>query len=291
MLEFPIFLFLIPLGLFAVAKLVRQKSGIGFSSAALLKGIGVVGLPLLRLEQLGLAVFVIAASLILARPTRSVKSSEPVYQQARDIAVVLDISGSMTAEEKLKIAKDVIADFVSRRPQDQIALISFDTRAFLEWPLSLDHDALVYRLRRIATGGGTRISSGIIAGLKHLRSHGQNPGAILVVSDGGSEITPEEKGAIESNLGETRLYWIWIESGEPDELAEQFGDYVTRLGGKVFRGKITQLGQIFTEIDQLEASPVVWQQHVTTVYRFGVLPQIALVSLLLAGLTNMLREI
>lgn len=290
MFEFPIFLFLIPLGFFTIVKLVHQKSGLGFSSAALLKGVG-VGFPLLRLEQLFLAVFIVSGSLILSRPIRSVKNSEPIYQQARDIAVVLDISGSMSAEERLIKAKDVIAEFVIRRPQDRVALVSFDTRAVLEWPLSVDHDALVYRLRRIGIGGGTRISVGIIAGLKHLRSLGQNPGAIIVVSDGGSEITPEEKGLIESNLGDTRLYWIWIEGGEADELAEQFGDYVTSLGGKVFRGQITQLGQIFSEIDQLEASPVVWQQHVTTVYRFGILPQLALISLLLAGLVNIFREV
>lgn len=290
MFEFPIFLFLIPLGLVAVAKLVRQKSGLGFSSAALLAGIG-TRLPLLFLERVFLSIFVVAGSLILARPIRSVKNSEPIYQQARDIAVVLDVSGSMMTKEKLKTAKDVIAEFVVGRPQDRAALLTFDTRAFLEWPLSVDHDALAYRLKHVSIRGGTRISVGIIAGLKHLRQFGQNSGAIIIVSDGSSEITPEEKTLIESNLGGTRFYWIWIDGGEPDELSDQFGDYVKSIGGEVFRGQVTELGRIFSEIDRLETSPVIWQQHVTTVYRFGVLPQLALVSLLLAGLTNMLREI
>jgi|CXWL01.1.fsa_nt_gi hypothetical protein len=289
-LEFPILLLLIPLGLFVVAKLVRQRSGLGFSSATLLKGVG-VGLPLLRIEQLFLAIFVIAGSLILARPIRSVKNSQPVYQQARDIAVVLDISGSMTSDEKLKTAKDVIAGFIISRSQDRIALLSFDIKAFLEWPLSVDHDALVYRLRHISTGGGTRISSGIIAGLKHLRQFGQNPGAIIIVSDGSSEVTPEEKNLIESNLGTTKLYWIWIDGGESDDLSLQFGGYIRSIGGNVFRGRVADLGRMFAEVDQLEASPVIWRQQVTTIYEFGILPQLALLGLLFAGLTNQLREV
>lgn len=284
----PWFLLLIPLGIVAIAKLVRQKSALGFSSAALLRGVG-AGIPLLHIEQLLLALFVIANSLILAQPIQQVKHTVPIYAQARDIIIVLDISGSMTAD-RILTAKKVISTFVAKRPQDRIALIVFQTDAYLEWPLSLDHDTLIYRLSHTSAGGGTRIASGIIAGLKHQQQYGKNPAAIIMVSDGGSEVTPAEKSAIEASLGQTKFHWIWIYEVE-DPQARSFGLYVTSLGGKVYQGGIDKLEAIFAEIDRLETSSVVYDQQVSVVYQFGPLPVLALTSLFLAGLIDILREV
>jgi len=290
-LEYPLFLLLIPLGLVAVFKLVHQKSGIGFSSAALLRGIG-TGVSVLVLERLFLAVFVVTAALILARPTRLLKTSVPVYSQARDITLVLDISGSMSGNN-IEAAKSVISEFVVGRPQDRIALFVFNSSAFLEWPLSPDHETLIYRLKNVMVDGSTSIGAGLIAGLAHQQQSGQNSGAVILVSDGGSIVTSEEKETIENTLGETKIYWIWIseEGEEEDQTAQQFNVYVTYLGGKVYHGGTEDLDEIFGEINQLEASPVLYQQHVSTTYNFGVLPWLALTGLLLAGLVHIGREV
>lgn len=289
-LEYPVFLILIPLGIMAAIKLVRQKSGIGFSSTVLLAGIGNLPSPLL-LERLFLSIFVTAAALILARPTRLTKNSVPVYKEARDITLVLDISGSMSGDS-LKTAAAVISDFVAGRPQDRLALFVFNSGAFLDWPLSLDHEELIYRLNHEVADGSTQIGTGVIAGLKHQEKFGQNPGALIVISDGGSLVTPQEKTAIETALGEIKFYWIWIHEGEVEDVtAQQFGAYVTSLGGQIYRGGIKELPEIFKQINRLEASPVLYEQRVTTVYNFGLLPLVALISLLLAGLTTLLREV
>ena len=289
-LEQPWFLLLIPLGVVAVWKLVRQKGGIGFSTAALLEGIR-VGASLLLMERILLIGFIVAGAVILARPTRIVKSAVPVYKESRDILLVLDVSGSMsdTASRKIKTAKSVIAEFVAGRPQDRIALFVFENRAFLEWPLSVDHQTLVARLTSVSGGGGTTISTGIIAALEHQAQFGKSRGAVIVVSDGVSEVKPEEREAIESALGKTKIYWIWI--GGSDKLALEFGEYVESLGGKVYQGEAKDLAEIFSEISRLETSPVVWEQHITTVYRFGALPLTAFLSLLGAGLIDLLREV
>lgn len=293
-LEYPIFLFLIPFGVVTVWKLTRQKNTIGFSSSALLKGIR-IGSSLLIPERLFLVLFVVAASLILARPVRQVKNAVTVYKQARDIILVLDISGSMTGD-RLKIAQSVISDFVAGRPQDRLALFVFNAKAFLDWPLSFDHEELIFRLNRAVADGGTVIASGVIAGLKHQEGFGQNPGAIVVVSDGGSLVTDEEKTAIEAALGQTKFYWVWIEENkkqesQEDQVAQQFSVYVTSLGGKVYRGRLKNLSEIFAEINRLEASPVLYEQRISSTYNFGVLPLVALISLLLAGLLNTMREV
>lgn len=287
-LEYPGFLVLVPLALFAVWKMVRQKGVIGFSSTVLLTGIR-LPFSLLIVERLFLGLFATVAIVILARPIQVTKRAVPVYQDARDIAIVLDISGSML-NPKLSTAADVIAEFVASRPVDRIALVSFNDTAVLDWPLSADHEALIFRLRQLLASGGTRISSGLIEGLTHLAQFGENPGAIIVVSDGSSEVKPEEKTAIESALGKTRLFWIWIgEQTDPDAVA--FEQYFKSLGGKVYTTEIGELSEMLMQISQLEMSPVFWQQQVSVRYQFGLLPMVALISLMVAGLVDMFREV
>lgn len=291
--EYPLFLLLIPAGLIAVWKLVRQKSVIGFSSASLLIGTR-VRLPLLVFERIALAVFVIAGILILARPIRLERTATPVYQEARDITIALDISGSMRWGEgnNLTVAIGVISEFVAARPQDRIALFVFDTASYLEWPLSVDHDIIIYRLQHLGDGGGTVISSGITDALEHQAQFGQNSGAVIVVSDGASSVSAVQKEAIENALGDTKLYWIWIVEGVAgDPLALVFGDYVRSLGGGVYRGETEELESFFAEISQLESSPVVWENIITTEYQFGLLPLAALIGALGAGLLHLFREV
>lgn len=290
-LEQPWFLLLIPLGMIAVWKLVRQRGGIGYSTVSLLKGLR-VGTSLLIIERLLILIFIVASALILASPTQVVKESVPIYKDARDIVLVLDLSGSMfeSSSMKIKTARSVISDFVQGRPQDRIAFFAFENKAYLEWPLSTDHETLIARVNNVTGGGGTTISSGVIAGLEHQAQYGQGSGAVIIVSDGVSEVKPKEKEAIEDSIGTTMLYWIWI--GDKDAAhALEFKAYVESLGGKVFQGEAEDLDEIFNEISQLEASPVIWEQHTNTVYNYGALPAIAFFALLGAGLVDLMREV
>lgn len=289
--EQPWFLLLIPMGFLAVWKLVRQKSGVGFSSILLLDEMR-TRISILIWQRLLLCIFVAAAGLILAKPIRIVKTSVPVYQEARDISIILDVSGSMSQDNDLKIktAKKVITEFVAGRPQDRIALLVFENTAYLEWPLSLDHTALISRLNAVTGGGGTTIASGIIAGLSNQVKYGESSGAMIILSDGISEISREDKQIIEGSLGKTKLYWILI-GNEDQELTREFQKYVKSLGGTVYLGEADDLSEIFTEISKLESSPVTLEEKVTTTYRFGQLPLIAFVALLVAGLLEVWREV
>lgn len=291
-LQQPWFLLLIPLGLFLIWKQFRQKSGLGFSTK-LLTGLTLKLSPL-QLERIFLSIFLICSTILLAQPTQSLRTSIPISQQARDIVIVVDISGSMQATKdgsKLKTAIEVITEFANERPSDLLALITFDSKAYLEWPLSSDHQSLIYRLNHLPQGGGTVISNGFLTGLNHLQQYGHNSGAIIIVSDGASEVTFEERQAIEKKLGNTRVYWIWIKDDTDVELAEEFGAYVKSLDGKVYQGELGQLDQFFSEISKLESSPVVWENQTVTHYYYGPLPYLSLGSLILAAILHFLREV
>src|SRR5256885_13008813 len=63
----------------------------------------------------------------LARPQQGTLR-ENVTTQGVDIVVALDVSGSMAAEDfqprnRLEVAKEVVSDFVRRRPTDRIGLV------------------------------------------------------------------------------------------------------------------------------------------------------------------------
>ncbi|MCX8010997.1 MAG: BatA domain-containing protein, partial [Ignavibacteria bacterium] len=89
-----------------------------------------VKLPL-GLKLLALLCFIIAA----ARP-QSFSSGEKTYTEGIDITLVLDISGSMLAEDfkpnRLEASKRITDNFISGRTSDQIGLVIFSREAFTQ---------------------------------------------------------------------------------------------------------------------------------------------------------------
>ncbi len=101
-----------------------------------------------RLRHIPFAVRLIAIGLLiiaLARP-QSFSSGENVTTEGIDIAMVLDISGSMLAEDfkpnRLEAAKNVIDNFVEGRISDRIGLVIFSREAFTQCPLTIDYNVL-----------------------------------------------------------------------------------------------------------------------------------------------------
>jgi Ca-activated chloride channel family protein len=97
---------------------------------------------------LGLALLVVAA----ARPREPFgKSSRSVESIA--IAMVVDVSGSMRAPDmssrysrevtRLDVVKKAFAEFVKKRPDDLISLVTFGTYASARTPLTSDHETLL----------------------------------------------------------------------------------------------------------------------------------------------------
>lgn len=289
--EAPFFLALIPFCILAVNKLLRQRSFIGFSSTDLFDGL-TVKLKLIHFERIALSVFFTASLLILAKPTESIKTLVPINAEARDITLVVDISGSMKySDEKINVVREVIATFVATQSQDRLGLFVFNDESYLGWPLSLDHEPLLYYLDQSVIEGGTQISEGILAGLEHQQQFAEDPGAIIVVSDGASRLTDTQKEAIENSKAETKIYWIWIADSHDDPAARNFGDYMRSINGTVYEARTARLAEIFAEISKLESSPITWQNKTQSRSRYGFLPWLNLISFLFASLVHLIREV
>ncbi len=173
-------------------------------------------LPLLRFLLLSLLV------MALARP-QSVERETRVRGEGVDLMVALDLSTSMLAqdqaaeepgENRLSMAKKVLAEFLRGRQGDRIGLIAFAARPYPAAPLTVDHDwlrAAVEQLRIGAVEDGTAIGDAILAALNRLRPPpppaGQAAGAtakqdmaraksqaVILITDGRSNAGKVEPG-------------------------------------------------------------------------------------------------
>ena len=234
-------LFFLPLGA-AAWRLFRRgrKAGIRFSAVGRLpaKTAGwrakVAALtPFVLLA--GLALLVVAA----ARP-RSPLAHESRSVDAIAIAMTVDVSGSMDALDltpkgerfsrettRLAVVKKLFAQFVEKRPDDLIGLVTFGGYASTRSPLTADHEALINVLRGVqissvaydaqgrAISGDeqmTAVGDGLATALARLKDAKPKSKIVILLSDGVSNtgaVEPDEAAAAAKKMG-VKVYAIGV---------------------------------------------------------------------------------
>ena len=231
------------------------------------------------LKIAALTFFIIAA----ARP-QSFSSGENFYAEGIDIAMVLDISGSMLAEDfkpnRVEAAKKVIDDFITGRTNDKIGLVIFSGESFTQCPLTIDYSVLRNLLKEIKTGmieDGTAIGNAIANGVNRLKDSKAKSKVMILLTDGVNnrgEIDPLTAAQIAQKFG-IRIYTVGVGTiGEapypfqtpfgiryqmiPVEIDENILKQISGItGGKYFRATDNRkLVQIYEEIDRLEKTRV-----------------------------------
>jgi Ca-activated chloride channel family protein len=236
------------------------------------------------LRILALALVVIA----VARPQTG-QAREIVKGEGVDIALAVDISGSMASldfepQNRLEAAKAVISDFVQDRPYDPIGLVVFASNAFSQSPPTTDHKVLLRLLDRtklateLSIDDGTAIGMGLANAANMLKDSDAKSKVVILLTDGvnnSGEIDPLTAAEAAEALG-IKVYTIGM--GRPGQvpvpLVDSFGreqivyqestlDEVTlqqiaeTTGAKYYRAEDTgNLRQIYDEIDSLEKSQV-----------------------------------
>jgi len=183
----------------------------------------------------GLAMLVAAA----ARP-RTPLAHERKSVDAIAIAIAVDVSGSMDALDltpkgvqysrdttRLAVVKKLFAEFVEKRPDDLIGLVTFGGYASTRSPLTADHDALLNVLRGVeipsvaidATGRAiaqdeqmTAIGDGLATALARLKDAKPKSKIVILLSDGVSNtgaVEPDEAAKAAAKLG-VKVYAIGV---------------------------------------------------------------------------------
>jgi len=232
----------------------------------------------------------LAGALALARPQHGTLR-EDVTTQGVDIVVLLDVSGTMAAEDfqprnRIEVAKDVVAEFVKRRTRDRVGLVIFAGRSLTKSPPTTDTAVLLRQLddvRLDALPDGTAIGSGLATALTRLRRSQARSRVVVLVTDGDNnagEIDPATAADMAKAM-DVRVYTILVGRGgrvplpvrarDPftgavvtqtvmadvkvnPELLKQIAD---RTGGEFFRAEDSQaLRQVFDRVDRLEKSEI-----------------------------------
>lgn len=262
----------------------KKQAAITYSSLKVVEKIKptlrerLVHLPF-ALRMLAILFLIIA----LARP-QNFSAGESVNTEGIDIAMVLDISGSMLAEDfkpnRLDAAKNVIDNFVSARTTDRIGLVIFSREAFTQCPLTIDYSVLRNLLGDIKTGmieDGTAIGNGIANGLNRLKDSDAESRVIILLTDGvnnAGEVDPISAAEIASTFG-IRIYTIGVGTrGEapypvqtpfgtryqmvPVEIDEVILKKIADLtGGEYFRATNNKaLEEIYNKIDKMEKTKI-----------------------------------
>lgn len=160
---------------------------------------------------------------ILARPqTHSSWGSKTV--EGIDIMLAMDVSTSMLAEDlkpnRIEAAKNVAAEFISGRPNDNIGLTIFAGEAFTQCPMTTDHASLLNLLQNVRTDiaargliqDGTAIGMGLANAISRLKTSKTKSKVVILLTDGSNnmgDISPMTAAQIAHSLG-IRVYTIAV---------------------------------------------------------------------------------
>jgi Ca-activated chloride channel family protein len=264
--------------------------GILFSSAKLVMAVGKrrrsrAGAVLASLIYGAMACLIVA----MARPQLG-RTLERVQASGVDIMLVLDVSGSMIAEDylvggqrmnRIDTVKRVTQEFIEARPNDRIGIIAFAGRPYLVSPLTLDHDWLIANLDRVRIGlveDGTAIGSALASAETRLKDRDAKTKLIVLLTDGANnagKVLPLTAAEAAHALG-IKVYTIGAGSSGPVPvpMKDPFGrtvyqkmvfdfdekllDQIAKIGdGKYFRAADTSsMDKTFKEIDRLEKTKI-----------------------------------
>lgn len=157
----------------------------------------------------------------LARPQRVTRMATN-ERFGIDIVVVLDASGSMAAEDfrprnRFAVAKDLIGDFIAKRQDDRIGIVTFGVRAATRVPITYDRDiaqAILEKAQVGENGDGTAIGHAIATAVNRLRTSKTRSRIIILVTDGvnnAGSIEPMTAAQLAAKYG-IKVYTIGVGS-------------------------------------------------------------------------------
>lgn len=241
----------------------------------------------LRRPTLGFlaGLFIVSLALGAARPQKITIVEAP--HESRNLMLALDISRSMGTRDflsgykklsRLSAVKQVLAQFITARKHDRLGIVVFGNTAYLQSPLTLDHELLNQLIRQLEVGiagNGTAIGDGLGLSLKRLQEIAGETKAVILLTDGVSnagQVNPIKAAKVAKDLG-IKVHTIGIGSKDPVKVRVQTGSFshaiVNRIefdektlkeiasitGGVYFNAEdLKELETVYQEIDRLERS-------------------------------------
>ena len=251
--------------------------------------------------------------IVLARP-QTQNSWKNKTIEGIDIMMAMDVSTSMLAEDlkpnRIEAAKQVAAEFIAGRPNDNIGLSIFAGEAFTQCPMTIDHASLLNLLHNVRTDiaarglieDGTAIGMGLANAVSRLKDSKAKSKVVILLTDGSNnrgDISPMTAAEIAKSMG-IRVYTIGVGTNKvapypmpvaggvqyvniPVEIDNQtLSEIAAATDGDFYRATNNkELRKIYQEIDKLEKSKLNVKQFSKKYEAYQPFAIVAVLALLL----------
>jgi len=303
-----------------------RASALRFSSADLARAAGVKVRGAAGRLLLFFRLLVTGLCLVALAGPRFANDRTETSTSGVDIMLVLDLSWSMAALDmsgpgervsRFDSAREVLEDFIHRRPNDRLGLIAFSAVPYVASPLTLNHEWLIQNLDRLFVGLirdlGTAIGDAAACAAKRLSAIKDSKSRIIILlTDGDNnkgEIDPVPAAQLAAALG-AKIYTIGIGIEQPCQLPkfnpangkleldpagnviptmmlqpanyEVLGKMAELSKGKFYRAtNRAELRRIYEDIDRLEKTEVKLKRFTTytPLFQWPLLGAFALLAL------------
>jgi len=223
---------------------------------------------------LALASFMCALLLLitaLASPSAGFRV-QPDTIRGRNIIIAIDVSRSMFAEDvnpnRFHAAKASALELLDRFPDDRIGIIAFSGTAWIQAPLTIDHNALRDTLQQLDRRGdsqtdwiprdGSDLASAVRLAIRTLHQTGQRDNTVVLLSDGETHHGGVEQASHEAaregvtvfaaGFGTPRGAFIPDPSSEDGHFHDREGTLViTRLDSEALLRLAERTGGVYSE--------------------------------------------
>ncbi len=220
---------------------------------------------LLVLKWLGLTLAIVA----LASPVLTTEYSNS-KKNGRDIVLIIDSSESMLQEgfddsnrskNKFDVVKEVASDFVSKREEDRVGLITFADIAFVASPLTFEKEFLqqIIQMQRLGVAGRrTAINDALVQSYVMLERSNAKTKIVILLTDGVDNMSKIGVDEVKSLVKKSNIKLYTIGVGTERDFD---GDYLRSLAkagkGVAFSARNSKmLSKVYAQIDQLEVSKI-----------------------------------
>ena len=235
-----------------------------------------------------------AAVVALASPiiTKNYSNSK---KEGRDIVLVVDSSDSMRQrgfdpkdiyKNKFDVVKEVVGDFIKKRKDDRIGMVTFADVAFIASPLTFEKDFLnnITEMQKLGMAGKrTAINDALVQSYNLMSKSKAKSKIVILLTDGKDNMSKipvqDVKNMIEKR--DVKLYTIGIGGSRDYD-----GKYLKALAkagkGQAYAARsAAMLSNIYDEINKLEATKLDHKKIVEHIYLYIYPLFLAIMSLLL----------
>lgn len=234
---------------------------------------------------------VISSVIALCSPYKHL-NTQIVKKDGIDIVLSLDTSGSMKemglnrsnqGENRFKVVKDIVKDFLPKRVNDNVAIVVFGTSVMMATPLSFDKEAqksIVDYLEVGIVGDKTAMIDSLATSINILKNSEAKSKIIILLSDGEDNVSTIPLNVIIKLLKKYSIKVYSVGIGASNKI--MLNNISQQTNGKAYIAYSKEdLKDIYTQIDTLEKSKIDNNKVTLKEYLFFYPLFLAIISLIL----------